>query len=169
MYTVALQVSYDGVTSAGQVSPPFPTGDILGTPDGRFYFYVTQKGSAPLATNVPGSVLGSYSHQIFPYTITAAANSGHVTALIPGFVVSEGPVTGSGGTFQFKYDPASLSANFPINAQQSSNGDMGTVTLFDPATNLARIVIFNGWELFNMEGPSRETPGGGEFHVPAGR
>jgi hypothetical protein len=152
-YTVDLKVTYDGVTSAGQVTQPYPSGDILGTPDGRFYFYVTPKGSAPLATNVPESLLGSYSHQIFPYTITTAANSGHVTAVIPGFVVASGPVAGSGGTFQFTYDPAGLSTSFPISAQQFSNGDMGTITLFDPTTNLARIVVFNGWQLLNMEAP----------------
>ena len=30
-YTVDLQVTYDGSTSAGQVTAPFPQGDVLGT------------------------------------------------------------------------------------------------------------------------------------------
>ncbi len=39
-YTVDLQVTYDGRTSAGQVTAPFPQGDVLGTARGRFSVYV---------------------------------------------------------------------------------------------------------------------------------
>ena len=39
-YTVDLQVSYDGSTSAGQVTAPFPQGHVLGTARGRFLVYV---------------------------------------------------------------------------------------------------------------------------------
>ena len=39
-YTVDLQVTYDGSTSAGQVTAPFPQGHVLGTARGQFSVYV---------------------------------------------------------------------------------------------------------------------------------
>jgi uncharacterized protein (TIGR03437 family) len=94
-----------------------------------------------------------YLHHGYPVSITAAAGSGHMTATIPGFVVAAGPLTGSNGSFTYKYDPANFAQNFPINKLQSDNGDLVTMTFFDAATNLARIVAFNGWQLLDMEAP----------------
>ena len=52
-YTVDLQVTYDGRTSAGQVTAPFPQGDVLGTAHGRFSVYVVSPHSAPLEVDMP--------------------------------------------------------------------------------------------------------------------
>ena len=52
-YTVDLQVTYDGRTSAGQVTAPFPQGDVLGTARGRFSVYVVSPHSAPLEVDMP--------------------------------------------------------------------------------------------------------------------
>ena len=46
-YTVDLQVTYDGSTSAGQVTAPFPQGHVLGTARGRFSVYVVSPHSTP--------------------------------------------------------------------------------------------------------------------------
>ncbi len=39
-WTVDVQVLHDGLTSAGQVEPPYPTGGVLGAENGRFKFFV---------------------------------------------------------------------------------------------------------------------------------
>ena len=52
-YTVDLRVTYDGRTSAGQVTAPFPQGDVLGTAQGRFSVYVVSPHSAPLEVDMP--------------------------------------------------------------------------------------------------------------------
>ena len=52
-YTVDLQVTYDGRTSAGQVTAPFPQGHVLGTAQGRFSVYVVSPHSAPLEVDMP--------------------------------------------------------------------------------------------------------------------
>ena len=52
-YTVDLQVTYDGSTSAGQVTAPLPQGDVLGTAQGRFSVYVVSPHSAPLTVDMP--------------------------------------------------------------------------------------------------------------------
>ena len=52
-YTVDLQATYDGRTSAGQVTAPFPQGDVLGTVRGaRFSVYVVSPHSAPLEVDM---------------------------------------------------------------------------------------------------------------------
>ena len=38
IWTVEVQVLHDGLTSAGPVEPPYPTGGVLGSADGRFQF-----------------------------------------------------------------------------------------------------------------------------------
>jgi len=48
IYTVDLSVTFDGITSAGQVTQPFPRGDVLGTTNGRFYVYVVPRGGPAL-------------------------------------------------------------------------------------------------------------------------
>ena len=40
VWTVAVQVLHDGLTSAGQVEPPYPTGGVLGAENGRSKFFV---------------------------------------------------------------------------------------------------------------------------------
>ncbi len=46
VHTVNVRVTHDGMTSAGQVEKPYPTGGVLGTDDGTYVFYVVPKGSA---------------------------------------------------------------------------------------------------------------------------
>ena len=50
IYTVNVRVTHDGMTSAGPVEEPFPTGGILGTSDESYVFYVVPEGSANLLT-----------------------------------------------------------------------------------------------------------------------
>ncbi len=46
VHTVNVRVTHDGMTSAGQVEKPYPTGGVLGSDDGTYVFYVVPKGSA---------------------------------------------------------------------------------------------------------------------------
>ena len=50
-----MDVTHEGGTSAGVVETPFPTGGVLGAPDGQFSFYVVDAKSktARLTGNVP--------------------------------------------------------------------------------------------------------------------
>ena len=50
LYTVDVSVTYSGTTSAGQLTATFPTGDVLGTANGRFYVYVVPATSDALAS-----------------------------------------------------------------------------------------------------------------------
>ena len=49
VWKAKMKLLFDGHTSAGQVTEPFPTGDVLGSRDGEFFFYVVD-GDAPQLT-----------------------------------------------------------------------------------------------------------------------
>ena len=64
-YTVDLRVTYDGRTSAGQVTAPFPQGDVLGTAQGRFSVYVVSPHSAPLTVDMPPARLPDGASRLY--------------------------------------------------------------------------------------------------------
>ena len=61
-YTVDLQVTYDGSTSAGQVTAPFPQGHVLGTARGRFSVYVVSPHRELASARLPDGPGGLYGH-----------------------------------------------------------------------------------------------------------
>ena len=110
-YTVDLRVTYDGPTSAGQVTEPFPQGDVLGTVQGRFSVYVVSPHSAPLEVDMP-----EHDFLTMPadFTVTATTptgmqlTGGHMTALIPGVVLEDGPLAVENNGLTYDYDPVGL-------------------------------------------------------------
>ena len=96
-YTVDLQVTYDGSTSAGQVTAPFPQGHVLGTARGQFSVYVVSPHSPPLTVDLPRH---DFLTAPADFTVTASAptgmtlTGGHMTALMPGVVLEDGAADG---------------------------------------------------------------------------
>ena len=43
-----VRIVFDGQISAGRVVEPYPAGDVLGSRDGEFYFYVVDSTAPPL-------------------------------------------------------------------------------------------------------------------------
>ena len=159
IYTVDLTVGYDGLTSAGQLTQPFPSGDVLGTSNGRFYVYAVARGSALLSANVP-----QQSTMAAPGALDLIATppagftlrSGHYTATMPGFLLQSGDITPSSGQFSYRYDAQALSADFP-NLDTAPPADLVTLTLFGSGTDAdgqnadtARIIVLHGSELLNL-------------------
>ncbi|HVT44311.1 MAG TPA: hypothetical protein VMT00_07965, partial [Thermoanaerobaculia bacterium] len=48
VWRAKVKILFDGRTSAGQVTEPFPTGDVLGSREGEFWFYVVGSRLAQL-------------------------------------------------------------------------------------------------------------------------
>ena len=163
-YTVDLQVSYDGSTSAGQVTAPFPTGRVLGTARGQFSVYVVSPHSAPLTVDLPRH---DFLTAPADFTVTAGApdglmlTGGHMTALMPGVVLEDGPLTVVNTGLTYDYDPVGLAAGVPI-LDVERNGqpvaaDVVTVSLFGEGTDsdgqpsyAARVVTLHGPEFLNL-------------------
>ena len=76
-YTVDLQVTYTGRTSAGQVTAPFPQGDVLGTAQGRFAVYVVSPHSAPLEVDMPEHDFLTAPGRLYCYRHSARRHATH--------------------------------------------------------------------------------------------
>ena len=166
-YTVDLQVTYDGSTSAGQVTAPFPQGHVLGTARGQFSVYVVSPHSPPLTVDMPRH---DFLTAPADFTVTAAASNeltltgGHMTALIPGVVLEDGPLAVEANGLTYDYDPVGLAARVPILDVERFGvpvaADVVTVSLFGEGTDsdgrtsyAARVVTLHGAEFLNL------TPG----------
>ena len=163
-YTVDLQVTYDGRTSAGQVTAPFPQGHVLGTARGQFSVYVVSPHSLPLTVDMPRH---DFLTAPADFSVQASApegvtlTDGHITALIPGAVLEDGPLGAAGNTLRYEYDPMGLAAGVPI-LDVERNGqpvaaDVVTVSLFGQGTDsagqphyAARVVTLHGVEFLNL-------------------
>ena len=163
-YTVDLQVTYDGSTSAGQVTAPFPQGHVLGTARGQFSVYVVSPHSPPLTVDLP-----RYDFLTAPadFTVTATGptggrlTEGHMTALMPGVVLEDGSLAVSSNGLTYDYDPVGLAAGVPIldveRDGQPVAADVVTVSLFGEGTDsdgqpsyAARVVTLHGPEFLNL-------------------
>ena len=163
-YTVDLRVTYDGRTSAGQVTAPFPQGDVLGTAHGRFAVYVVSPRSAPLEVDLPRH---DFLTAPADFTVTATAptgmrlTGGHMTALMPGVVLEDGPLAVEANGLTYDYDPVGLAVGVPI-LDVERNGqpvaaDVVTVSLFGEGRDstgqphyAARVVTLHGAEFLNL-------------------
>ena len=163
-YTVDLQVTYDGRTSAGQVTEPFPQGDVLGTARGRFSVYVVSPHSAPLEVDMPRH---DFLTAPADFTVTATPptgirlTGGHMTALIPGVVLEDGSLAVEANGLTYDYDPVGLAAGVSI-LDVERNGqpvaaDVVTVSLFGEGRDsagqpsyAARILTLHGPEFLNL-------------------
>ncbi|MGH9855011.1 MAG: hypothetical protein ACREBD_34710, partial [Blastocatellia bacterium] len=159
IYTVDVRVTFDGQTSAGRVSEPFPTGDVPGSAQGRFFVYVVPRDSALLTVNLPETMTVAAPSQL---DITARApagqnlTSGHVTTMMPGFLLQTNQLTASAGALSYRYDPATLARDFP-NLDLNPPADVITISLFGQTTNAqgqpsyaARVLVLHGQEFFNL-------------------
>ena len=162
LYTVDVLVTYDGTTSAGQLTAPFPTGNVLGTADGRFYVYVVPARSDVLNLNLSDGFVSVPLQLSITATTDLTLNSAHVTAIMPGFVLETKTVPASGNSFQYSFDASTFFTDFPN--LDTDGSDVVTLTLFASGTDgqgqpthAARHVVLHGRQLLSLE-TSAPTP-----------
>jgi uncharacterized protein (TIGR03437 family) len=158
IYTVDARVTFDGQTSAGQVSAPFPTGDVLGSAQGRFFVYVVPRDSPLLTVNLPETMTVATPGQLDITARAAGQNltSGHMTTIMPGFLLQTNQLGAAAGALAYRYDPATLARDFP-NLDLNPPADVITLSLFgqtSSASYAARVLVLHGQEFFNLT-PSR--------------
>lgn len=116
LYEVAVDVAHDGLTSAGQVQEPFPAGDVLGSRNGRFNFYVVENESDKIDLDLERESFISPSQDfelkgIIPSGLTDV--DAHFTTRMPGFILEEGALPVSDNRFTYKFSPRTLHNDFP--------------------------------------------------------
>ncbi len=119
LWAVDVKVWHDGQCSGGQTVAPYPSGDVLGSEDGRYWFYVAPEGSARLhvATPTPGYL--DFDGAVTPITISGTMPPGLTGAVVdytvtmPGFILEHGQATLTGATYTITFDPVALAEDFP--------------------------------------------------------
>ena len=164
-YTVDLQATYDGSTSAGRVTSPFPQGARTRHGTGPFLSVCRLPSQpAPLTVDLPRH---DFLTAPADFTVTASApagptlTGGHMTALIPGVILEDGPLSVRNNGLTYDYDPVGLAAGVPIldveRDGQPVAADVVTVSLFGQGTDsagqphyAARVVTLHGVEFLNL-------------------
>jgi hypothetical protein len=126
LWSVDIRVWHDGqigdgenVLCASDPSEPCPTGDVLGSENGRFWFYVVPQGSPRLDVSSPAPGFLSFSESVTPITISGQVPPGlsevtvDYTISMPGTILEQGQVEQSGDTYEIQFDPAALHMEFP--------------------------------------------------------
>ena len=167
IYTVNVRVTHDGMTSAGPVEEPFPTGGVLGTDDGTYVFYVVPEGPDNfLAVDTPrtGGEITQVGPRQFAFTISGQLPSGltdtevHYTTNMTGTVLESGALSQQAEAFSYTYDVTALNADFTN--LDLNPGDTVVVTLVvtgndssGQPTAYAQQVLFEGTEVFALAEP----------------
>jgi hypothetical protein len=121
VWTVDVTVTHDGMTSAGPVDPPYPTGGVLGTESGRYEFYVVDPAEPRATVHLPepGWVKLENDWDVKPVRTLVPVPEGwtgvslHYTIAMPGWVLETGELSPTLGFFLFEYDPETLQETFP--------------------------------------------------------
>ena len=154
VWTARIRVTFDGTTSAGALSAPFPTGDVLGSRGGELWFYVVDPISPPLETTYAKSTF--LEPNVNPTVFHVPAGT-RATVTMPGFILDERVLSGA-----LTLDLNALRADFPNLDPADFDGhdatETITISLF--ANGRARQLVFLGEELVAMPqkvGPRRRV------------
>jgi hypothetical protein len=154
------KVTFDGQTSAGQVSPPYPTGDVLGSREGEFFFYVADP-SAQLDIGSPPRFV-ELGQEPVVFTVSTPVPLTNVTlcrtVTMPGWILDEG----CDSSMTYTYDARTLALDFPNldlgDVDGSGGADAVQISFFATGTDVAgRTRHFARRILLNA----------GEIHAPA--
>jgi len=146
LWRIRLHVTYDGITSAGQVQPPYPTGSILGAESGEVAIYVISMDASAIPLTQPANA-DSVLPAAQPFNVVGRAPegwsgvTGHVTVTMPGYVLASGPLNAPGGSFSYNVSPRTLAQSFPnldvvqAGTQTPTAADVVTITVFLSGTD----------------------------------
>lgn len=161
VWRARVRVFFDGRTSAGPVAPPYPTGDVLGSREGEFHFYVADYSALPLDV-APMPRIVQPSEGPIAFTIIPPAELSDVelayTTTMPGFILEEGTTTAT----IYRYDAPRLALDFPNLDLRDGDGRTGsdviTISLMLSGTDargmrrhFPRQIVINGEELHMPE------------------
>jgi hypothetical protein len=158
-------ITSDGTgRSSGVLEPPFPTGDVLGSREGEFYFYVV-RGDAPSLPVSQGNQFVRPSDAPITFAVIPPPGLSNTqltyTATMPGFILEEGTTS----AMAYTYDADRLARDFPNldlaeHLEETGGADIISISLMLSGTDAtgkrkhyARLITLNGEELQAPEQP----------------
>lgn len=160
LWKAKVRIVFEGSTSAGAVTEPFPAGDVLGSRDGEFYFYVVDSRAAALdiASVTPAGKFLRPAEGPITFHVRPPAGLTDLqlayTTIMPGYLLEEGTTT----SMTYVYDAPKLASDFPnldlIDEEGLAGVDVITISLLLSGTgsngkrlHLARQIVIQGEEL----------------------
>jgi hypothetical protein len=151
-YRVAVSVFHDGATSAGNVTAPYPTGDVLGSTDGQFDFYVVSAADPQPALSIPRESFRRPALEKITVSAAPATPLSNTqlryTAVMPGFILEEGTAS----NLTYTYDAAALHLNFPNLDLSDADGFTGqdpiTVSMLISGRDSAGRLVYQARQIF---------------------
>jgi hypothetical protein len=119
LWSVDVRVWHDGQCSGGTTISPYPSGDVLGSEDGRYFFYAVTPNAQRLSVTSPSPGFLYFRDKVTPITITGSVPEGlsdvslDYTITMPGYILEHGQLETSGDTFRITFDPEALHDIFP--------------------------------------------------------
>jgi hypothetical protein len=118
-WSVDVRIWHDGQCSGGATVPPFPSGDVLGSDQGRYWFYVVPSEAQRLPLSSPRPGFLSFKGEVTPVTIGGALPEGLDTVTVdytlsmPGYILKQGQATLRDGRYEILFVPVALHDEFP--------------------------------------------------------
>jgi hypothetical protein len=119
LWSVDVRVWHDGQCSGGATIPPYPSGDVLGSEDGRYWFYVVPQDAPRLDVSSPSPGFLFFDKKVTPIIISGAVPAGLTGATVDytismaGYILDHGQVTPVGDTYTIVFAPVALHDDFP--------------------------------------------------------
>jgi hypothetical protein len=119
LWSVDVHVWHDGQCSGGSTVPPYPSGDVLGSDQGRYWFYVVPSATPRLSVSLPWPGFLSFKHEVTPIVISGALPEGldavtvEYTISMPGYILEQGQAAIHDGWWEILFDPVALHQDFP--------------------------------------------------------
>jgi hypothetical protein len=157
IWKARVKILFDGRDSFGQVAAPFPWGDVLGSREGEFYFYVVDRDAEALKLRpMPHFVRPADGPVIFDIVPPPGLTNMQLTytTTMPGFILEEGTTP----LLAYVYDAQRLARDFPNLDLHDADGfagvDIITISFLVSGTDptgarkhFARQIVIQGEEL----------------------
>ncbi|MBK50809.1 MAG: hypothetical protein CMQ45_00290 [Gammaproteobacteria bacterium] len=149
VHTVEVTVIHDGMTSAGPVEPPYPSGSILGATNDSFKFYVTSAGTlqAKISSTVPATLPQSAKLALQLESGSEKPVAGmEYTAVMPGFILDQRTLSESNAVYDaFELHKSFPNLDLPSGELQRRNGsDTVTLSFLTHRADGAGSTVFEG-------------------------
>jgi hypothetical protein len=116
LYSHRVELTYRGLTSAGPVAEPYPTGDLPGSRSGFSHFVVVDPREPPLEVEVSGPAgrRSSASRQIKVHVPADWSQAeAWVTVWLPGFLIDDRRLVVTEATVNYLFEPEVWRRDFP--------------------------------------------------------
>jgi hypothetical protein len=119
LWSVEVSVWHDGTCSGGATVEPYPTGDVLGSESGRYWFYVVPPSTDALSIQTPSAGWLTFENGVNPLSVEGRVPLGwsdvslDYSIRMPGYILQHGQESLTGFAFKLLFDPLSLAQDYP--------------------------------------------------------